>query len=103
MKEMSTQTCLNNEPPEKKRDANQQNEKLAFCLLEVFVSMLKSDPITKKCALISKVFSDHLGITITKENLLSSIRNPQSNNKPTQSPIIQSKSLHNRKNDPQKS
>ena len=95
VKETSTQTTTEN------LNTN-TNEKLAFCLLDLFISMLKADPIPKKCALISKAFSEHLGITVTKENLMSSIKNSQSINKPTPSPIIQSKSLHNRKNEPPK-
>ena len=107
MREISTQTDSNNNVEKEKtkgRDVN-SNENLAYCLLDLFISMLKADPITKKCTLISKAFSEHLGIIISKEDLLSSIKgttspggSSSSSSRPAPSPIILSKSHHIRKN-----
>ena len=102
-REISTQTnhqteVNNNDVTEKEQNTVKPNENLAFCLLDLFMSMLKADPIAKKCTLISKAFQDHLGIIVTKEDLLSSIKGTNNNNRPNPSPIIQTKSQHARKN-----
>ena len=103
-KEMSTQT--GSEKPNIIEDItipkqnNSSNEKLAFCLLDLFMSMMKADSTAKKCALISKAFSEHLSVTVSKEDLMTSFRGTTSRQS-TSSPVIQTKANH-RKNGQQK-
>ena len=94
-KEISTQTTI--EKPDRternviSNENNSSNEKLAYCLLDLFMSMIKADSTARKCALISKAFSEHLDVTVSKEDLMTSFRGMQ-NRQPTPSPVIQTKS-----------
>ena len=101
MKDMAVQTTENkstNAPDNIMPQVLSSHEKLAHCFIELFVTMVKNDSVAKKCVLMSKMFSDHLGINISKDHILASVK-ASGSSKQTQSPIINSRSIHNSRND----
>jgi len=75
-------------------------EKLALCILDIFSTFQRSDNLSKKCSLLANAFSLHLGIEMDRTILLNQVK--VHTNKltqwPSQSPIINTKSVHHAKN-----
>ena len=54
---------------------NEENSKLACCILEIVSHLSKADSVTKKISLISKAFETHLGLNLREEDLQQVVKN----------------------------